>query len=443
MTAQDEDRLRAHAVAILAGAGIPEDARDDLEEELLGHLVERWRAHVAVGLGEADATERAIADFGTPAWLGRELGRTYHSRLWASTIGVLLPAMIPVTSRPGVVGWLRFVLGLTAVLTAVVLAIALPTMTPLRALGSSATLAIGLTGLILAYKALGRGQRWALHYAIGTTVILLLEGIRQAIAPEQPGSIIIPLGSILAAGVLLGMLNHWRDLQSFVAPSARLNRALGVALAISLLAPAIVPRALAALPDPTQATAADLELHLSLTCDRGDVAQLNGPTLVDVQRATLVIDATWSRTDLLPHGLAGVVTRPDDGDTSAFRVVDPATWSWVWAGAPTIVDTATGATAGWWGSTSPSVALLPTDMGGIDTVGINADAIGPNRTIRITWLLIPHSGGEVPWPRIEAMYAHLDRFLIAGTVGCGETVLGRQVPLPAQEPPAVMDPFPF
>lgn len=441
-----EDRLRAHVAAILARAAVPPQVRSDLEEELIGHLVERIRAYLADGLDETEASHRAIADFGTPASLGGELGRTYHSRLWASTIGVLLPAIAPATSRPGVVGWLRFVLGLAIVLTAIGLAVALLTLTPGRALGTDLALAMGLAGLLLAFKALGRGQAWALNYAIATTVLLLIDGVWQVIAPKQSGSIIIPAGAILAAGVLWGVLNRWLELKAFVAQSARVNRVLGVLLAISLLAPSIVPRALAAMTDPTQATATDLELRISLTCDRGDVALLNGPLLVDRQRATVVVDMTWSHTDLLPSGLVGMVTGSDDGDTSGIRVVDPAAngaFYWDWADGPTIVDMATGAAVGYWGSTSPSVALLPWDMAGSLTIGIGPEAIKLGHTIRATWLLYAAPDGSVPWPRIEAMYAHLDRFLIAGTVGCGETVLGRHVPVTDGSPPPVTDPFPF
>lgn len=439
MTSEIADRLRAHAAAIVAGAGVPEPARSDLEEELYGHLVERWRAHMADGLGTTEAGNRAIEDFGSRADLGREFGRTYHSRLWASTIGVLLPAIAPAEARPPVIGWLRFVVGLTIVATAIWV-LALPAMTPLRALGSGVALAIGLTGLVLAFQALGRGQRWALLYAVGVTVLLLIVDLAGVIVPERPpASVTIPLGAILAAGVLLAVLQNWERLQAFVASSTRLSRGLAVLLAIALLGPAAVPRVLAAIPDPTQATAADLALLLSLTCDRGDVPQQGGPTLVDTQRATLVIDTTWSRTDLLPHGMVGVVTRPDDADTSGFRVIAPAPWSWVWAGAPTIVETTTGARAGWWGSSSPSVALLPqANMAGSDTVAIDPQAIRPNHTIRTTWVLV----GETHWPRIEVMYAHLDRFVVAGTVGCGETVQGRPIPLPVEEPQAT-DSFPL
>lgn len=441
-----EDRLRAHVLAILARAGVPAYARDDLEEELLGHLVERWQAHVADGLDEATATDRAIADFGTPGRLGRELAQTYHSRLWASTIGVLLPAIAPAASRPTLIGWLRFVVGLAVALTALGLAIALPTLTPARALASGASLAIGLTGLVLAFQALGRGQRWALRYAVGVTSLLLVEGTIQMVAPERPGSVVVPVGSIVAAGVLLAVLRNWQELRAFVAASPRLNHALGVALAISLFAPAIVPRALAALPDPTQATAADLELRLSLMCDRGDVELLNGPTLVGVQRATLVTDMTWSHTDVLPYGLAGVFTTSQYGDTSGLRQVDSrgaTVWFWDWAGEPSIVDTQTGTVAGYWGSTSPSVALLPADTAGSFTIGIDQSAIQPSQTIRAIWLLYGAREGVVPRPRIEVYYAHLDRFLLAGTVRCGETVLGRPVPFPVDEVREVDPEVPF
>lgn len=444
MTSAAEDRLRSHVVAILARAGVSEHTRADLEEELLGHLTERWRAFIADGEDELTAAERAIAEFGSPARLGREFGRTYHSRLWASTIGVLLPSIAPATSRPGVVGWLRFVLGLAIVLTVIGLAVALPTLTPVRAIGTCLALAVGLAGLLLAFNALARGQRWALVYAIAMTTILLIEGISQVIAPEQPGSITIPIGAIIAAGVLLSVISNWLELKAYVTLSARLDRALTVALALSLLAPAIIPRALAAMPDPTQAIPTDLALRISMACDRGDVAVPDGPTLHDRQRVTVVMDMTWSHSDLLPSGLAGLVTGSDDADTAGVRVVDPAGAEaiyWNLADGQTIIDLTTGATAGYWGSSSPSVLLLPADTLGSLTIGIGPEAIKPAHTIRATWPL--DADGSLPWPRIEGMYAHLDRFLLAGTVGCGETVRGRHVPITDGSPPAVTDPFPF
>jgi len=437
-----EVRLRRHVAAILAGAGVPGRSRADLEEELSGHLVERAQGYVDRGLAEVDAAELAISDFGSAGLLGAEFGRTYHSQLWASTIGVLLPAIAPLAERPGVVGWLRFVLGLVIVLTAIALA-TVAAMTPVRAMGTSVSLLAGLAGLVLAFQAIGRGQRWALWYAVAVTVLLLVEGFGQVLAPAQPASVTIPLGSILAAVVLLAVLGGWERLQAFVAPSPRLNRALGVVLGLSLLAPSVVPRALAALPDPSQATADDLELVISMTCDRGNVEIPEGPTLVDVMRATLVMDSTWNHTDFLPHGMAAIVTRPDDADTSGFRVLNlpgPDWLYWLTDTEPVIVDTRTGAKAGWWGSTSPSVALLPEDIPGSFTVAIDTEAIRPGQTIRTTWHLYQASDEAPLWPRVEVAYAHLDRFLLMGTVGCQETVRGREVP---PHPPALTEPLPL
>jgi hypothetical protein len=46
------------------------------------------------------------------------------------------------------------------------------------------------------------------------------------------------------------------------------------------------------------------------------------------------------------------------------------------------------------------------------------------------------------WPAIEFAYAHLDRFLLLATAGCGETAEARQVPLPPPgEQPGEFDGF--
>jgi hypothetical protein len=86
--------------------------------------------------------------------------------------------------------------------------------------------------------------------------------------------------------------------------------------------------------------------------------------------------------------------------------------------------------------------LLPQDIAGSFTMAIDAQAIKPGHTIRTTWHLVQGQDGEVPWPRFEVAYAHLDRFLLMGTVGCGELAQGHQVPVPLNEAPPA-DPFPF
>jgi hypothetical protein len=40
------------------------------------------------------------------------------------------------------------------------------------------------------------------------------------------------------------------------------------------------------------------------------------------------------------------------------------------------------------------------------------------------------AGTTAAWPLFEVAYAHLDRFLGIGTVGCGQTTLGHQAPVP-------------
>ena len=56
-----DERLRAHVASVLATAHVPRAERDDLGEELYGHLVEHWQALVDEGL---DPWRRRIARFG-------------------------------------------------------------------------------------------------------------------------------------------------------------------------------------------------------------------------------------------------------------------------------------------------------------------------------------------------------------------------------------------
>ncbi len=432
ITPGSEARLRAQVATILTGGAVPAHLRDDVAEELYGHLVERMRAHQIGGLSETDAVERAIAELGTADQLGRDFGRTYHSRLWASTVGVLLPAVAPRDQRPAVVGWLRFTLGLVMLIAGIGLAFLLPQATPVRALITLVSEAFGLWAIGLALGALARGQRWALLYAIAVCVGLLAWGVESVLATPS-GSITIPLGAILAAGVLLAVYAAWDRLKAFVAGSAPIGRKMGAVLLLSLMIPATVP-VLAALPDPTQAGPDDLAVRLSMRCDRGDVVFDGTGNVSDVQRVTLVADMSWQRSDLLPNGVAGLFNSSGFGDSAGFRLLDEtpdlALPTWLLAnGDVSVVDLATGEQAGWFGSTASSVALLPETIGSF-TIGIAPTAIRGGHTIRATWLLTPVSDAGAAWPRIEVAYAHLDRFLLDGTVSCGETTTAHPVPLP-------------
>jgi hypothetical protein len=427
-----EARLRAHVAAILDAAAVPSSVRTDLAEELLGHLEERISAYRAGGVRESDAVERAIADLGSVDRLGRDFGRTYHSRLWASTLGILLPAVAARDERPAAVGWLRLTLGVVFGLVGIALIFALPQLTPVRALAALVSGAVDLCLIGLAFVAIARGQRWALWYGLGVTILMLVSGIGSVLA-TAPGSTTIPLGAVLAVLVLLVAYGDRHRLREFVAGSRPVNRWLAVALALSLLVPAAAP-VVATVPDPTQASASDLVLKASMQCDP------------DNRRVTLVADMTWRRTDLLPQGLAGLFHASDDGDSAGFRLLNEAPGApipaWLLAsGDVPVIDVATGATAGWFGSTAQSVLLLPDTIGSF-TIGIDPSAIRAGHTLRATWVLSPTSDGDTAWPSIEVAYAHLDRFLLEGTASCGETVTAQQVPLPSPESHQVqMGPF--
>ena len=437
MTPGSEARLRAQVATILTGGAVPAHLRDDVAEELYGHLVERMRAHQIGGLSETDAVERAIAELGTADQLGRDFGRTYHSRLWASTIGVLLPAVAPRDQRPAVVGWLRFTLGLAMLIAGIGLALLLPQATPVRALITLVAEAFGLWAIGLAIGALARGQRWALLYAIAVCVGLLAWGVESVLATPS-GSITIPLGAILAAGVLLAVYAAWDRLQG-------LRRRIGSHRTEDGRGPAALAHGpghraagarWAAGSDPG-GTGRSAHVRLSMVCDRGDVAFDGIGTVSDIQRVTLVADMSWQRSDLLPKGVAGLFNSSDSGDSAGFRLLDEAPDlplpTWLLAnGDVSVVDLATGEQAGWFGSTAPSVALLPETIGSF-TIGIAPEAIRSGHTIRATWLLTPVSDAGAAWPRIEVAYAHLDRFLLEGTVSCGETTTAHQVPLPTPQ----------
>lgn len=86
------ERLTAHVDAVLAAASVPESERNDIGDELLGHLVERCEGYIAAGVEPDAAADRAIAEFGPAPRIAHDLTRAYRGRLWASTIGALLPA---------------------------------------------------------------------------------------------------------------------------------------------------------------------------------------------------------------------------------------------------------------------------------------------------------------------------------------------------------------
>jgi hypothetical protein len=231
----------------------------------------------------------------------------------------------------------------------------------------------------------------------------------------------------------------------FIEGSLPIGRRLEMALAAALLGPVLLGVAFPGLPDPTQAGSSDVDMRLSMACGRRDLQSPDGgPLIHDRQYADLTVDFFWRRSDLLPEGLSHVHGTTDAGDSAGFRIIEPAPLDFENGGAmpswmldtptPTVTVAETGEVAGWFGSTSPSVALIPDTMGSF-TVGIELDRIQSGRTIHIGWSLGPSQDGGQPWPRAEVAYAHLDRFVLLGQVGCGEHATGGagRRPAPAQK----------
>jgi len=130
-----ESHLRAHVEATLVSARVPRQVRDDLAEELYGHL---WtplaRRPSWSGLDEQAAAESAIRSFGSAQRLGVEMTAAYHSRLYASTIGVLLPAVAGSADRPAGLGRLQALLLVPILGTVAVAAGELGSLAPGRAI---------------------------------------------------------------------------------------------------------------------------------------------------------------------------------------------------------------------------------------------------------------------------------------------------------------------
>jgi hypothetical protein len=445
MTPEAEDRLRAHVSWIVQGAALPRPDADDLTEEMLGHLIERAEALIAGGAEEDDAIRAAIADFGGVAALSEELGRTYHSRLWASTIGVLLTTQGATSTPPGPVRALRLLMTVEALLWTALGAIALTTETPVHAIMAVAASVVFIGAAVLAHRALGAGQAWALTFAIGLAVVTVVLGLVGMVSAPA-GTTTISITAIAAAAILVGLAGSWEQVSRFVAGSRPIGRRLELALAAALVGPALIGTALPGLADPSQAAAPDVEMRLAMDCGRRDLQIPEGPLLRDHRYADLTVDLFWRRSDLLPNGLGSLLGSSGGGDTAGFRILDPPPIpmdggggmpTWMLDPTPPSVNVVeTGEVAGWFGSTSPSIALIPDTMGSF-TVGIENDRIAARRTIRIRWSIGPQEGDQ-PWPLAEVAYAHLDRFLLIGQVACGQRTTGSAGRAPAPDQPRFM-----
>jgi hypothetical protein len=446
MTPDAWERLRAHAQSIVHGASVPPADAADLTEEMLGHLIERSNALMSGGAAEDDAILTAIAEFGEVPAVSGELGRTYHSRLWVSTIGVLLTAREITPAPPGAIGGLRLLIVVEAALWTILGAVAIATETPLRAVVAAGASVVFVGSAVVAHRGLASGQAWAVRFSIALAFATIGFGLLEA-SNAPAGTTTIPLTAFAAAGVLLWVAGSWRQVTAFVEGSRPIGRRLEMALAAALLGPVLLGVAFPGLADPTQAGPADVDMRLSMVCGQRDLQlPAGGPLVRNRQYADLRADFFWRRSDVLPLGLAQVLgSTAGAGDTAGFRIIEPPPIDFENGGAmprwmldtpaPTVTVADTGEVAGWFGATSPSVALIPGTMGSF-TVGVEPDRIRSGQTIHIGWSLGPTQDGGQPWPSAEVAYAHLDRFVLLGQVGCGQQTTGSagRQPAPAQKP---------
>jgi hypothetical protein len=289
------------------------------------------------------------------------------------------------------------------------------------------------------------GQAWAVRFSIAVAFVAVGLGLVQ-LSNTPAGTTTIPLTAIAAAAILLWVAGSWERVHLLVEGSRPIGRRLDMALAAALVGPVLLGVAFPSLPDPTQAGVSDVDMRLSMACGQRDLQLPDGGPLVrDRQYADLTADFFWHRSDLLPLGLAQVFgSNAGGGDTAGFRIVEPPPIDFENGGAmprwmldnpaPTVTVAETGEVAGWFGATSPSVALIPPTMGSF-TVGVEPDRIRSGQTIHIGWSLGPAQGGAQPWPRAEVAYAHLDRFVLLAEVGCGQQTTGSagRQPAPAQK----------
>jgi hypothetical protein len=404
-----ERRLDEHVRRIMDAGAVPRSERADLGEELSGHLLERSRALREGGLAEDAALERAVADFGGVATIGGEFRRTYHSHLWVSTIGILLPVAGQPGEMPGVVRWVARGGNFVALLSLFLAAIAALTISPVRAVTIGGSLGIGALVIWLAAEALRRGQSWGwtvMTWVLAVETFILLYSLSSA-----GGNANLSINGLIGFLLLVRLLANGATLRGWVAASRSLPRRVGVAVAIAMIAWGLAPFAGPLLADPTQASEADINVLASVACDHD--YNVDPP----LKTVTVTLDITWARIDLLPLGV--IKATEDWGDSVKLDLTDG------WAtGGPSLVDLATGAELdqnGAYGLTMPASFLGRSDA------GVNASVMHPGRTVRMTFLAYPTDRDNAEYPyQVDVRYAHLDRFVLATFLACGGH--GRLIP---------------
>ncbi len=425
-----EDRLLAHVDSILDGASYRKRDREDLAEELYGHLWERWQDAISSGLDEETAADDAIRSFGAPDRLGREVTLAYHSRLYASTIGVLVPTVTAPKDKPRGYWIIYLVLFTSMYATGMAQGLVLMTWTPVRA-------GIGLPGAVMAWvasslvlSAYTRRQHWALDFARLEAALLLLWAGFLLLTDAQIRPVFVGSAGGMGLAVItmsqplrLRPLSSWRDLR-LRALSSWMNerpvpRRLLVGLAAMLILGPALPLAALGVADPTQIGPADLHVSLLVACarnDSGDVAS------VDVT-ASFVFD----RTDMWPNGLEPDLTGRGPTDEIALTIEGAQP-----AGVPMAALRMTRVPSG---RDATNGSPLTIDDAGEPDGGALWDLPGSMRfqaghSYEVTWnyAVDTPASGLRDLSRVIFGYDHLERFYLQATAGCGQAAIGQTVP---------------
>ena len=283
--------LRAHVEATLSASRVPAADREDVAEELYGHLWQRWHDEVVAGASASEAVESAIRSFGEAGRIGVQMTAAFHSRLYATTIGALLPATVAPAGRPSGYRRLRLLLFFSAAVEIVLVWIGLTQMTPGRAAVLVAACLVALVLDVLAFRGFARAQRWALRYCQFVLATVLVSG-GASVFTTTPGGVTIPIVGLIGLWMLGPAIGG--QMADWFSHSPPIGRGLTVALVAATMAGYLLPMAAPILPDPTQVTAGDLSLSVAATCTR-DAS--GGVTAID-----LATRLRWSRLDLFPEG---------------------------------------------------------------------------------------------------------------------------------------------
>jgi hypothetical protein len=451
-SSRSESRLRAHVEATLVSARVPHQVHDDLAEELYGHLWTRWQEAIGSGLDEQAAAESAIRSFGSAQRLGVEMTAAYHSRLYASTIGVLLPAVAGSADRPAGLGRLQALLLIPMLGVVVAAAGELGSLTPGRAalavVGAAAAVSMSLAAIL----AIGRGQRWALRYA-QLLLFLALAFAVDTLVTMPANTYQLPIAGLLGLYCLGPALGA--DLRKWTAASRPLGKLLGPLVVLTVAAGMSLPFAAPILPDPTQVGPGDLGLRLSAACTRDASGYV---TALD-----LTTEFRWDRLDLLPSGIKGgletLAGRDTGGDGLLYGVLpgagpnlaeyegkwlDPptsdfssATWPIGNASQQELRDNGSVAGPSPWGQ-EPLLAETTDRWLYADVETISASMLQAGHQFAFRQRVLPSSIAGTPAdrdPLIFIRYQHLDRFVVEAVATCERPGIGVPVAIPRVEVP--------